>query len=145
MLVRSIYYAAPYKVNIFYATLRIKISANCTWSAISLYYLRVHISLSDSMWQTWSSWSTCSATCGKGEEKRTRKCDEKCFFNKQCQNQNDPKQSTQTRECTKPSCCTCKSLPGYILQRKLLRHYFIMFQFGIMYCSFDYGKIKLIH
>ena len=48
----------------------------------------------------WSTWSSCSQTCGTGEQTRTRKCEQNC----------DDVTSDQLTESTN---CNFVNCPGY--------------------------------
>ena len=47
----------------------------------------------------WSEWSTCSLTCGSGEQTRTRTCDENC-------------DDVQTDDLTETQNCNTDDCPG---------------------------------
>ena len=50
----------------------------------------------DSQWGTWSSWSTCTKTCGGGNSMRTRECNDR--------RSNCIGDSEQTEDCNVESC-----------------------------------------
>ena len=53
----------------------------------------------DGLWQPWTTWTTCSATCGGGQQQRERSCDGVLHGGKNCTGQ-----SFQSRKCNKHEC-----------------------------------------
>ena len=59
----------------------------------------------DPRWSDWTEWSQCSATCGPGEQSRSRTCTQGTDGN-QC-----PDRLTETQQCIDK---ICPSRPGNI-------------------------------
>ena len=58
----------------------------------------------DGGWAEWSTWSTCPVTCGNGDQRRTRKCDnpEPEYGGIDCEdNGSEP---NETKQCQKDPC-----------------------------------------
>ena len=57
------------------------------------------ITLVDGMWTMWSGWNTCSATCGGGDQNRTRKCEGQTNGGAPCTGSDIDSQDCGTNDC----------------------------------------------
>lgn len=57
--------------------------------------------LVDGVWEGWTEWNTCSATCGLGQQQRYRVC---MYPDSNCEGDACSGDDTQTRDCLVESC-----------------------------------------
>ncbi|XP_053322587.1 SCO-spondin-like [Spea bombifrons] len=77
---------------------------NCTCSAGRLLCTTDPLCLLDGGWGPWSPWTSCSQTCGKGIQTRSRKCDSPTPQNggRDCQAEGQQQRDCQDVECPEP-------------------------------------------
>lgn len=51
------------------------------------------------MWEEWSSWETCSVTCGGGEQSRNRTCYGPFYGGQNCSGVDQETQDCNTHPC----------------------------------------------
>ena len=80
--------------------------------------------LVDGGWSSWSSYGSCSASCGAGTQTRTRTCTNPAPSNGGTQCQGD---AIETRQCDEGDC------PGRSLEIALVLHLAENLRFGIQF------------